>query len=316
MRPPAGASSPGQQGGGGGAAAGAPVRVQVLLTAHDRRELTLTCLERLASQGRDGRVQLGVILVDDASTDGTAAAVRQRFPEVRLVEGNGSLYWNGGMRKAFDVAMGEDPDFYLLLNDDTRLVAGALDAMLAVHAQRQGAGETACIVVGTTVDPATGAPSYGGWLRGPWFNPVRLQMVQPGTGARPCHTMNCNCVLVPREVARRVGNLDPVFTHRMGDLDYGLRALEAGCTLWVAPGFVGECAANTGKGLWVEPALGARQLWRRLLGPKGLPPGAWLTFTSRHSGPFWPAYFAWPYLKYAWRTLRGLARPAGPDGRP
>ncbi len=122
-----------------------------------------------------------------------------------------------------------------------------------------------------------------------------------------CDTCNFNCVLVPRDVAVRVGNLDAAFTHRMGDFDYGLRARHAGCSLWVAPGYVGECFANSGKGLWVEDAIGARELWRRLLGPKGLPPREWLVFTSRHFGPLWPAHFVWPYLKNAWRAARARA---------
>ncbi len=279
------------------------------MTVHNRRDQTLSCLERLAAQSRDLGAEIRVVLVDDASSDGTASAVRERFPEVRLVEGSGQLYWNGGMRRAFEVAMQDDPEFYLLLNDDTHLAAGALGRMLATHQERARSGEQACIVVGSTLDPESGRQSYGGWLRGPWFNPARFRIVEPGPTAKRCHTLNGNCVLIPRDVARRVGNLDPTFTHRMGDLDYGLRARRAGCSLWVAPGYVGECLENSGKGLWVEPSLGGREMWKRLLGPKGLPPREWGVFTYRHYGPFWPVNFAWPYVRYGWRTLRGwLAR--------
>jgi GT2 family glycosyltransferase len=167
------------------------------------------------------------------------------------------------------------------------------------------------VVVGSTRDPATGAPSYGGWNRGPWHHPARLVRVPPGDEPRPCDTMNGNVVLLPREVVARTDGLDPVFTHSMGDLDLGLRASQAGCTLWVAPGWLGECVENLGKGMWQDHDLGGAERWKRLLGPKGLPPREWLSFASRHYGPFWPLHFAWPYLRIGWSALR-RRRPAPP----
>jgi GT2 family glycosyltransferase len=213
------------------------------------------------------------------------------------------------MRLAFEVARRDDPDFYLLLNDDTHLEPGALATLLATHRAVARPGRP-CVVVGSTADPATGAHSYGGWRRGGRLSPSRISLVPPGDGPIPCDTMNGNCVLVPRDAAARVGNLDAAFTHRMGDLDYGFRARAAGCALVVAPGFPATCRANPGTGLWVEPTIGARELWRRLMGPKGLPPREWRTFTSRHAGPLWPLHFAWPYLKHGAQALRRALRPA------
>src|SRR6185369_6198351 len=164
-------------------------------------------------------------------------------------QGSGELYWNGGMRRAFEAALREDPDFYVLLNDDTHLAPGALARMLEVHRARAQSGDEASIVVGSTLDPDSGQQSYGGWSKGPWYNPGSLRLVEPGAEPKPCDTLNGNCVLVPRAAARRVGNLDPAFTHGMGDIDYGFRARGAGCSLWVSPGYVGECVANSGKGL-------------------------------------------------------------------
>jgi GT2 family glycosyltransferase len=284
-------------------AAGRLPRVEVLITAHDRMRETLSCLEHLSAQSHDAGAEIGIVLVDDASTDGTAAAVRQRFPEVRLVEGSGQLYWSGGMRLALQEAMRQDPEYYLLLNDDTHLRPGALGRMVSTHLALTRLGERRCILVGSTLDPRTQRQSYGGWRRGGRLHPARLQLVEPGSEAKRCDTMNGNCVLIPRDVVRRVGNLDATFTHSMGDLDYGFRAGRAGCSLWVAPGYVAECVANSGRGLWVEPSLGGRELWRRLVGPKGLPPSEWLVFTYRHYGPFWPAYFAWPYVKNGCRAV-------------
>jgi GT2 family glycosyltransferase len=284
-------------------------RLHVLLTVHDRKAKTLACLERVEAQRADAGADLSVVMVDDGSTDGTAQAVRARFPDVRVVPGSGQLYWSGGMRLAFEVAHADDPDFYLLLNDDTYLLPGALRTLLAVHDERTRAEGRPCLVTGSSVDPATGRQSYGGWRRGPALSPTSLTRIPPGREPLPCDTMHGNCVLVPREVVRRIGLLDAVYTHAMGDLDYGFRARRAGLGLWIAPGYLAECQENDGRGLFVEAALAPRERWRRLLGPKGLPPRAWLTFNARHGGPLWPLTFCWPYLK-SWLPAARSGRPA------
>jgi len=221
-----------------------------------------------------------------------------------VVPGPGHLFWNGGMRLAFEVAQRDDPDFYLLLNDDTYLHRGALRTLLEVHEERTRAEGRPCLVIGSAVDPVTGEQSYGGWRRGPRLIPTRFSRVPPGPQAIPCDTAHGNCVLVPRAVVRRIGLLDAVFTHAMGDLDYGLRAARAGCGLWLAPGYVATCQGNDGRGLFAEEGLGPRERWRRLIGPKGLPPRAWLTFNARHGGLLWPLTFCWPYLKAWLQALR------------
>lgn len=285
-------------------------RLLALLAVHDRRPKTVECLARLEAErlAVEAEVEVGAVLVDDGSTDGTAEAVRRRFPWVRVVPGSGQLYWNGGMRRAFEVARPDDPDFYLWLNDDTYLRPGALRALLATEEAMRRAEGRPGLVVGSTVDPGTGRHSYGGWRRGRFLNPLRLALVPPGDAPLGCDTVHGNCVLVPREVVRAIGILDDVFVHSMGDLDYGFRAGRAGCGVWIAPGFLAECEANSGQGLFSEAALTPAQRWRRLVGPKGLPPRAWLTFTSRHAGPLWLLNFLWPYLTTWWRAPRRAPR--------
>ncbi len=158
-------------------------RVAVLMTSFNRRELTLRCLASLFRQEDVEDIQLTVFLVDDGCSDGTGDAVRVQFPQVRVLQGDGTLFWNGGMHLAFDAAIKEGFDGYILLNDDTVLYKDAVQRVV-VCARAQLAIRKPAIVVGSTRSPLTGERTYGGFVirtRGLalWFEPVIPQSSEP-----------------------------------------------------------------------------------------------------------------------------------------
>jgi GT2 family glycosyltransferase len=222
------------------------------------------------------------------------------------------------MRTAAAAAMSEGFQYYLLLNDDTHLHAGALATLLETSRGLSARGREGAIVVGSTEAPDRSGLSYGGWRWGKRFFALRFEKVPPSSEPVLCDTFNGNCTLIPDATLRALGNLDPVFTHAMGDHDFGLRARRAGIATYIAPGYVGTCEKNEGRGAWLNPSLPPLERWRRFLGPKGLPLREWLAFTSRHTGALWPLYFVNPYVKFWIRTAlprlggRGHARAAGP----
>jgi len=95
------------------------MKIAALITCHNRRAQTLACLEALYQNALSQDYSLHVILVDDGSTDGTGEAVRELYPSVEIIRGDGNLYWNKGMYRAFGHAMETGFDAYLWLNDDT-----------------------------------------------------------------------------------------------------------------------------------------------------------------------------------------------------
>jgi len=286
------------------------MHIACVLTCHNRRTKTLQCLEALHACTLPPETRLSVHLVDDGSRDATAAAVRARFPAVFVIEGAGDLFWAGGMRRAMASAMVLDPDYYLWLNDDTMLDPNALIDLLEVaHEKAIEHPEQPAVVSGAVRDPHSGACTYGGiesksrWY--PWY-----VNVEPTTAVRRIDTFNGNCVLIPREVVRRIGNIDAAYVHALGDWDYGLRARKAGCGNWLAAGTLGTCEGNDA----VRQPLQSPSLRRQLkdaTGPKRNPVGPWWTFTSRHCGPFWLSHFARPYASAA---LRALAAKRGVSG--
>ncbi len=271
--------------------------IAVAIACHNRADTTLACLRHLAEQNLNHDVRLKVIVVDDGSTDGTADRVAREFPSVTVLHGDGTLFWNRGMHLACKEAMVGKSDFVLWLNDDTHLYRDALSKLLQTYRILAGGGKHKLIVVGALRDPEQKGISYGGWRSQSRVNPSACRRLGLVAEATECETMNGNCVLISREAFLATGNLDTIFRHAMGDFDYGFRARSAGCQIWVAPGFLGDCRINNGKGLWSDKSLPWRVRWHHMMGPKGLPPREWFVYTKRHSGPFWLVFWINPYVR-------------------
>ena len=290
------------------------VSVAALMTSHNRRDKTLTCLTALFDQELQG-ADLSVYLVDDASTDGTASAVRAEFPDVVVLDGSGDLFWSGGMRVAQEAASGTEPDFLLWLNDDVVLESGAVATLLTTHEDLRARGLGSSIVVGAMCDAETGETTYSGVRRHDPLRRMRFTMVEPQSTPVQAETMHGNLVLVPRTAYLRVGSFDPGFTHAMNDFDYGLRATTAGCSIWVAPGHLGTCSHDHADAAWDDSELSFVQAFRTIISVKNLPPRQWMRFTRRHGGVLWPALWLGPYARLASTRLRARRRPVGSEVR-
>mgnify|MGYP003386677852 CR=1 FL=1 len=110
------------------------ISLAVLMTCHNRVENTMACLQSLKDQ-EPYDASTAILLVDDGSTDGTSSEVARMYPDVTIIQGDGSLYWCGGMRVAFAQAILKDYDFYLWLNDDTHLEKNALFRLFQTYTQ-------------------------------------------------------------------------------------------------------------------------------------------------------------------------------------
>lgn len=282
----------------------------VVMACFNRKAVTLKCLEALMRSDIVSSIDLTVYLVDDNSSDGTPEAVQRQFPQVNLLKGTGSLYWNGGMRKGMDAAMSRGHDFYLWLNDDTILFSNSISRMLEQYFLISKTSGNEAIIVGSTKSPLSGETTYGGLKRASKWRPLKFVCLEQTGEAQKCDTMHGNCVLLSDGVVKKVGNLEEKFFHRIGDNDYGLRASKLGIPLWTLPDFAGYCTKNDGKGSYGDGSLPLKIRMRKLLGPKGLPPSVWYIFVRRHAGRMWFFYFLWPYVKtaFSWFPLSWLKK--------
>ncbi|WP_181699003.1 glycosyltransferase family 2 protein [Chthonobacter albigriseus] len=267
--------------------------IAVLITCFNRRETTLACLEALHRSVPDD-VHAKVFLVDDASTDGTAAAVARRFPHTTIIHGDGNRFWNGGMRLAWQHAIPSQPDFYLWLNDDLAMAPHTISTLLKGYAAKAAEVGRKVIMVGRTTDPVTGKTTYGGYARAPGVSRLRYRLLEDGESE--CYTMHGNCVLIPAQAVKDVGIHDEAYTHAFGDVDYGLRAGKAGYRIFQCEEPVGQQEHN--EAYVHKTSVLTLANWRFILfSPKGVPLKEWLHFCREHGGGLWPVNFLTRYAK-------------------
>jgi len=227
------------------------ISIAVLMTCFNRSKITLECLSKLFSQENIENVELNVFLVDDNSPDKTGKKVKLAFPKVNVIKGTGSLFWCNGTRLAWTYAKKWDPDFYMLLNDDSYLQKNSIKEMLNIALDQQF--DRTSIVVGVCQDPVTLKFSYGGKKR-QGFHPLRFTNIIPNGEVQSCDSFNGNIVLIPKKIFLKIGMLRK-FKHSMGDIDYGLRAVNAGFKILCTSDFVAQCKINTSVQIKKETAL-------------------------------------------------------------
>ncbi len=271
------------------------IRIAVLLTCFNRKKQTLSGLDALSKQENLENVSLQVFLVDDGCTDGTGDAVKNEYPDINILHGDGTLYWNGGMRLAFGEAMKKGFDFYLFLNDDTILFPDALYTLMQSESYVIESLKRPALIAGNITDPQTSQLTYGGRISRGWKQPLYYDFVYHSKVPVPCDTANANCLLIPEEFSRKLGNLDPVFKHGKGDYDYGLRVKNAGYPVFVANAIVGNCSKNDPEDLMALKKKDFIQRWKYLTSPKQYPLIEWFIYTKRHAGIFWFIHWLRPY---------------------
>jgi len=191
------------------------------------------CLDSLL---RAEGASLSVIVVDNGSTDGSAALVRERFPGVKLIENGRNLLFAEGNNVGLRHALGAGASLMLLLNNDTEVdPLFAAPMVKAFDDPRVG-------IVGPKIyyhdDPRRI------WYGGGGFHPLTgvprhrdIRRVDgPGTASAGETGWVTGCALmVRREVVEQIGLLDPAYRIYCEDVDFCLRAARAGWRLRYEP---------------------------------------------------------------------------------
>lgn len=212
------------------------VPVTAVVLSWNGKDDTLACLESLEQATYP---ELSVVVVDNASTDGSPEAVAAEFPEVRLLRLDENRGFAGGVDAGLAAALDGDPEHVLLLNNDATVEPGFLEPLVEA-ASADGVG-AACAQI---LDAATAMI----WYAGARYDPRRgHQGRHTGYGrprlpaeAAPYETDRAcgGAMLIPRTALEQVGPLDEALFAYAEDVDWSLRARAAGLRIVVVPASV------------------------------------------------------------------------------
>jgi N-acetylglucosaminyl-diphospho-decaprenol L-rhamnosyltransferase len=198
------------------------------------RAYLLACLDAIARM-HPGGVEHEVLVLDNASDDGSAAAVRERHPEARLIERETRAGKAENDTRLLREARGR---YCLLLNEDTELRDGAAATLLDALEDDPGAAVAGAQLVGTGGDAKACAwrlPGVGTALLTAAFLQRRFVVQSHGTEVRTVGWVQSSAMLVRREAAEAVGYLDPDFFVYSDETDFSKRLGDAGWRILFVP---------------------------------------------------------------------------------
>lgn len=242
-------------------------QLAVVIVSYNTCDLLQSCLASLERAALpEGAPSMRVVVVDNASGDGSAEMVRDKFPGVTLLASPENLGYTGGNNAALEVlglvgphgaaraqVRDKTPDYVLLLNPDTEVVGDALVRMVAVLRDRPGVGACGASLLygdgrfqhGAFAFPGVAqaaldlfplhrlpgaARLYNGRINGRF--PQRLwQVAEPF----PVDFVLGAALMTRRDVLQRVGGLDEGYFMYCEEMDWCLRVRQAGWRVVAVP---------------------------------------------------------------------------------
>jgi rhamnopyranosyl-N-acetylglucosaminyl-diphospho-decaprenol beta-1,3/1,4-galactofuranosyltransferase len=263
-------------------------RVAAAIATFNRKDTLRQCLSALLGQTR--RLDQ-VIVVDNASADGTAAMVAEQFPSVRLVAMTENTGAAGAFAAGLAAGVAGGNDWVWLFNDDDIPEPDALATMLEAAAAlplRTG-------IVGCARRDELGNP-YGLGLR--WrHRHVHVPPADPDDPPLAVDVVAFSGTLVHAETVRQIGVPKPQFFMMGEELDYCLRVRDAGWNVYVLPRQLVTAFAMGSEGL-APPWRGYYQTRNQLA----------MTLERRSVPEF--AWWLERTLRFCLGALRGGDRPA------
>jgi N-acetylglucosaminyl-diphospho-decaprenol L-rhamnosyltransferase len=198
------------------------------------RDYLLDCLAAIERAHPEG-VEHEVLVLDNASDDGSAAAVRERYPDARLLV----LDRRTGKAENDSTLLREARGrFCLLLNEDSELREGAVRALLDALEADPGAAMAGAQLLdpdGGPVPCAWRLPDIRWALAAAVFLQDRVAIESTGERVREVGWVQSSAALVRREAAEQVGWLDPDFFVYSDETDFCKRLRDAGWRILFVP---------------------------------------------------------------------------------
>ena len=218
--------------------------LSVIIVNWNTRDLLRACLASLRTALAQSPLSAEVLVVDNASSDGSAAMVAAEFREARLFANRENLNYAGGNNQGIAAATGE---YVLLLNPDTEVPVGAPDALIEFLRSHPRAGAVAPALVypdGRIQPSVRGFPTpqalFGElsglgriWPRSAWgaYRVAELPADRPSSVDQPM----ASAFLVRKAALDQIGAFDEQFPLFFNDVDLCFRLKQAGWEILYDP---------------------------------------------------------------------------------
>ncbi len=255
--------------------------LSVIIVSFNTKELIEACLRSVFTSRGAGEVE--VIVVDNASTDGSRDAIRKSFPAVKIIENKFNLGFSAASNIGLESAAGT---YALLLNSDTELRPDGLKLLrefMDVHPEAGAAGPRLVYDDGTTQPSADSEPN----LLTEFLHLFGLRRLVPGETARRMASpalskmfgktvgtyfdmysgslepreVDCvsgACVIARAGTVKQVGGFDDKFFMYMEDMDWCVRIKETGAKVYYVPEV--EVVHHVGQSGQPDPATAEKVL--------------------------------------------------------
>lgn len=199
----------------------------------NRKEDTLACLESLQQSDYSNLV---IIVLDNACTDGSSDAIKQRYPAVSIIPLAENKGYAGNNNVGIQAALDMGCEWVFVLNEDITLAPDAIS-----HLIQFGVSNLSCGILGPLVfhyDEPNVIQSAGGRLTSHW-RACHIGQNEPDSGqfsmpAKVDWISGC-AILVRASVIRQIGDLDDRFFYYWEETEWCFRASRAGWQIWLVP---------------------------------------------------------------------------------
>jgi len=214
----------------------------IVIVSYNARDFLTGCLESIFRH--PPRFPFEVVVVDNVSSDGSPQRVRERFPDVTLLANADNRGFGPACNQGWRAV---DSEHVLLLNSDTEVLPGTLDALVGALEARPRAGVVAPLAVdgrGDTIQMSWGwTPLFLGEILQRFFAPRAIQ--RSATRRRIAQWLQRRERMAPivsgaamlfrRAALEQVGGMDEDYVFYLEDSDICTRLWRAGWQVWFSP---------------------------------------------------------------------------------
>jgi len=209
--------------------------VHAIVVNWNGRPLLEPCLRTLLGSRYP---RLSVLVVDNASTDGSQDLVRNGFPEVGLIENEENLGYAAGANAGIRRVLEDGEGYVLLMNNDVEIAPDAVSALVAAALEHPRAAFVGPMIYyhdrPDVIWSAGGAVSF--WSGGIRHLGIRERDAGQFGGVREVDYVTACAVLASTAALREIGLMDTGYFMYNEDTDWCVRARRCGYGVLVAPG--------------------------------------------------------------------------------